>query len=257
MKSAGLPSSSWTRGRFLGAAGVLLMLQLGLIFLFGERSRPQQALSPPSIRFLAMSASFGEAELWRQFFAGDPAVFALPNHHGFSGRGWLELMPLEYQPESQFEPAKWLSFGTAAQLGTNGPVLPAGSEPMSAALAAQPIRHQEPLPAFLPPEIIPRQSVFHLEGSLRDRLLGAGPALRAWPSAKLLTHSTVQIAVDAAGEVLAARLEANCGLAEADAAAVAAARALRFRPAASMRTQWGEAVFQWQTTEPPAAAAPK
>jgi TonB family protein len=73
----------------------------------------------------------------------------------------------------------------------------------------------------------------------------------------LLTNSVVQLAVDSTGEVIAARLEGSCGLSEADAEAVAKARALRFRPLPSAGTKWAKAIFQWQTIEPASAAAPK
>jgi len=256
MKDAPHLCSSWTRGRFLAIIGVLFALQASLIFLFGERSRPQPILSAPSIRFRALETSFNEDDLLRQFFVGDPAVFSLPSPHGFSGRGWLNQRPLEYQPESQLEPPKWLLLDTSL-LGTNFPVPQPGTEPIPANLAAQQARHEDPPPDFLAPEIIPTQSVFRLDVGLGERLLGAGPSLRSQPSEKLLTNSVVQIAVDPAGEVIAARLEESCGLPEADADAVAKSRALRFRPAPSAGTKWGEAIFQWQTTEPVGAVPPK
>jgi hypothetical protein len=255
MKNA-LPPSSWTRRRFLGAIGSLFVLQAGLILLFGERSRPRPALSAPSVRICALDASVNEDELLRQFFVGDPAVFCLPSHHGFSGRGWLDQRPLEYQSENQLEPPQWLPLD-AKLLGANFPAPQAGSETMLTGLAEPQARREDPLPDFLTPEILPTQSVFHLEGGLKERLLGAGPSLGAQPSEKLLTNSIVQIAVDPAGEVVSARLDAFCGSPAADAEAVAKARALRFRPIRKAGTQWGEAVFQWHTIEPVAASPPK
>jgi hypothetical protein len=252
MKRAIKECSSWTRGRFLGVVGALFVLQAGLIFLFSDHSRPQPRLSPRSVRFRALGASVSEDQLLRQSFVGDPAVFPLPNPHGFSGRGWLEQKPLEYQSENQLEPPDWLILDTA-RLGTNFPALLPGSEPVLLDLAEQQARRQEPPPLFLAPEMIATQSVFRLEGGLRDRLLGAPPVLSNWPSPQLLTDSAVQIAVDAAGEVVATRLEARSGLAEADVDALAKARALRFRPSPSAGTRWGQAVFQWQTIEPAGA----
>jgi TonB family protein len=250
MKSALQAYSAWTRRRFLSFAGALFVLQAGLLFLFGDRSQPQ----PPkpgrlAARFSALGAAVDEEQLLRQFFTGDPAVFLVPNPHGFSGPGWLNQRPLRYQAEYQLEAPAWLNLDTAG-LGTHFSVFPSGSEPPPLDLAGQPARREEPPPAFLPPEVVPAQSVFRLEGGLGGRLLGAAPPLDAWASAKLLANSVVQIAVDPAGEVVAARLEARCGSAEADAAAVAAARALRFRPSRPAGTRWGEAVFQWQTIEP-------
>jgi hypothetical protein len=252
MKSEIKECSSWTRGRFLGVVGVLFVLQAGLIFLFGDHSQSQPWLSPRSVRFRALGASVSEDQLMRQFFVGDPAVFPLPNPHGFSGRDWLDQQPPEYQSENQIEPPIWLNLDTT-RLGTNFPILPSGAEPILSGLTDQQARHDEPLPDFLAPEMIPTQSVFRLDGGLSERLLGAAPALRNWPSPQLLTNSAVQIAVDPAGEVVATRLDARCGWAEADAEALAKARALRFRPSPSAGTRWGEAVFQWQTTAPAGA----
>jgi hypothetical protein len=180
----------------------------------------------------------------------------LPDPRGFSGRGWLDQRPLAYQTEIQLEPPKWLEFDRN-RLGTDFPVLPSGSEPMLSGVAEQQARHDEPQPVFLAPEIIPIQSVFRLEGGLSDRLLGGAPALRTWPSEKLLAKSLVQIAVNAVGEVVATKLDAGCGLAEADAEAVALARTLRFRPSISSGTRWCNAIFQWQTSEPAAPGPQK
>jgi TonB family protein len=237
--------------------GALFVLQAALIFLFGDRSGPRPARPAPPVWFSALDASIDEDQLLRQFFVGDPAVFSLPNRHDFSGRGWLNQRPLEYQEENQLEPpTNWLPLDTAL-LGANFPIPRAGADPIPSASVEDQAWHEEPLPDFLAPEIMVTQSVFRLEGGLGDRLLGAGPSLRSQPSEKLLSNSVVQIAVDPTGEVLAARLDAPCGSPEADAEAVAAARALRFRPAPSARTRWSEAVFQWQTTEPAAAGPPK
>jgi hypothetical protein len=118
------------------------------------------------------------------------------------------------------------------------------------ALVEPQFRRHEPWPVFLPPEIIPTQSVFQLESGLADRLLGAAPALRVWTNAQPLRKTVVQIAVNPAGEVVAARLEERCDLEEADADALAKARHLRFSARAAQGTQWGAAVFQWQTAAP-------
>jgi hypothetical protein len=267
--------ASWPRGRFLAIVGVLVVLQVGLIFLFGDRSHPLPPLPSASVRFRALAASVSEDQLLRQFFVGDPAVFPLSNRHGYSGRGWLDQRPPAYQAEIQLEPPIWLDLDLAhllnnspfippsfscfvsnlvAGLGTN---LPPGSEAIRLDLAEKQSPQEEAVPVFLTPEIILTQSVFRLNGPLSDRLLGPAPVLQSWSSEQLLTKSVVQIAVDPAGEVVATRLDGRCGLTEADADALATARALRFRATPSARIQWGEAVFQWQTTEPAAASAPK
>jgi hypothetical protein len=275
MRSEIKERASWPRERFWGVVGVLCVLQAGLIFLFGDRSRALPPLSSQSVRFRALGASVSEDQLLRQFFVGDPAVFPLPNPHGFSSGGWLDQRPLTYQAEIQLEPPIWLDLDTA-RLRSNLPVipssfshfvlslvtglgtnLPADSGPIPLGLAEKRSRFDETAPVFLSPEIIPTKSNFRLEGGLGDRLQGPAPALRSWSSEQLLTKSVVQIAVNAVGEVVATRLDARCGLTEADAEALATARALRFRPSPSVGLQWGQAVFQWQTAETPAPGPPK
>lgn len=88
--------------------------------------------------------------------------------------------------------------------------------------------------------------MFQLEGALAGRLLVA-PTLRVWTNAQPLTRSVVEIAVNPAGEVVAARLDGRSGLGEADADALGKARGLRFTPRSWAGTQWGEAVFEWLT----------
>jgi hypothetical protein len=244
--------SSWTRGRFFALAGVLFALQAGLILLFGDHSRPTPPAFARTTRFHALGASVGEQQLLQLFFVGDPAVFPLPNPHGFSGRAWLDQRPPAYQSEIQLEAPSWLPLDTA-RLGTNFLAPQPGSATIPSDLAEQQTLHVEPLPDFLGPEIVLTQSVFRLEGELEGSLSGGPPQLRVWTN--LLSNSVVQIAVDQSGSVLAARLAARCGWAEADADAVAKARALRFAPSPTARTRWGRAVFQWRTAEPDAAAA--
>ncbi len=256
MKSAIQEGASWTRGRFLGVVGVLFVLQAGLLFLFGDRSGPRPNLPASSIHFRALGASVSEDQLMRHYFVGDPAVFPLPNPHGFSGRSWLAQRPLAYQAENQLEPPSWLPLDPA-RLGANFPVLPPGDEPLPLELAQESARPEAPLPLFLAPELIATQSVFRLEGGLSDRLLGAAPELTNWPSPQVLTNTTVGIAVNSAGEVIVTRLKASCGWDSADADALAKARALRFRPSPLAGTRWGEVIFQWQTTEPASVGPPK
>lgn len=253
MKDCAQRGIPWTRGRFFGIVGVLFALQAGLIFLFGERTPSHPISTSPMTQSRVLDASVRDDQLLRQFFVGDPAIFSLPNRHGFSGRGWLNQRPLGYQDHHQLEPPQWLGLNVK-RLGTNFP----GSESMAFDLDGYEAPRVESPPDFLPPEIVRTNSVFRLEGSgLGERLLGGLPSLPVVPSEKLLTNSVVQIAVDAAGEVVAARLDSSCGSPDVDAVALTKARALRFLPRSSLPAQWGEAVFEWQTTEAVAAGPPK
>jgi hypothetical protein len=256
MKQPAPEFSVWTRGRFLGVVGILFVLQAGLIVLFGARAAKPAAAPPPSTQFRAVG-TLSEEQLRRLFFASDPAVFPLPSPHGFSGRAWMDRSPAQYQSTSQLEAPLLLALD-AARLGAGSAILNnADGTTTPLTLARLEIPQLEPLPVFLSPEIIPTQSVFRIEGEVGERLLGPAPALHPWPSTtrKLLTNTVVQIAVNRAGDVMAARLLSRCGSADADADAVAKASALRFRPSADARTIWAQAVFHWQTTFPSATGA--
>jgi TonB family protein len=65
----------------------------------------------------------------------------------------------------------------------------------------------------------------------------------------LLSNSVVQIAVDSAGQVIAARLLGRSGSVDADTNALDKARSLRFRPVPLPAPVWGNAIFEWQTLE--------
>jgi TonB family protein len=74
--------------------------------------------------------------------------------------------------------------------------------------------------------------------------------IEPWPSLKVLSNSVVDVAVNGAGHVIACRLAAPSDSKEADHAALQKAKLLRFRPLNAIGTIWGQAIFEWATTEP-------
>jgi len=244
---------NWTRRRFLGVAAILFVLQAALIVVFGSKGIRNASATTFSTQFRALLTPMNEDELRRLFFATDPTVFSWPSSHGFSGRAWMDAPPVEFQAASQLEPPRWLPLDTinlgSGFIAANRALF---SAPFSVARLTVP--GVEPLPVFLPVENVSTQSVFQIEGPLKARLLNAPAALLSWPSAQLLTNTVVQVAVNASGDVLAARVESRCGSADADEDALSKARALRFRPAAGAGMTWARAIFQWQTTAPATAA---
>jgi TonB family protein len=255
MRDSSQEFSVLTRGRFLAAVGCLFALQAGLIALFGARGTNPAKAPIASTQFREVG-TLNQEQLRRLFFASDPAVFASPSAHGFSGRAWMDQPPARFQSTSQVEAPRWLALD-AARLGTGSDVDDSdASAPWTPARLE--IQKLEPLPVFLSPVIVPTQSVFRIEGELVKRLISPAPDLHAWPSLnrKLLGNTVVQIAVNPSGDVMAARLVNGSGSPEADGDAMAKASALRFRPAADARTAWARAVFRWQTTFPAAAGTP-
>jgi hypothetical protein len=239
----------WTRRRFWGVVGVLFAAQVGLILLFAERAHETAALSPAPVRFHLLGEPLTADQLAKTFFAIDPIVFPLPGLHGFSERAWLSLPQQQFEVPSEKEAPAWLAIDTT-RLGTNFPLLNRANTPLPFALADQSGPALDPWPVSLAPELVRTQSVFEIQGELTSRQLNTPAALPAWPSAFLLRNSVVQIAVDSAGQVVAARLLAHSGSPEADGNALDQARSLRFRPVPASAPVWGKAVFEWQTVEP-------
>jgi TonB family protein len=255
MNPPGTKSAAWTRGRFLGVAGGLFVLQAVLLLVFADRASHADSPAPLRTHFLALGSPVREDQLLNAFFVGDPSVFAWPGVHGFSGRAWLSQRPTPYRPSNRLEAPAWL----ALDLSRLGSTSPAGTvraaAPLFLDLAGQMAPPLEPLPVFLPPAVVQTQSVFRLQGDVRQRWTGPPPLLPPQPSAQLLTNSVVEIAIDAEGNVLVHRLLARSGSAAADEAALAAAKALRFLPSAAPEALWGQAIFEWHTIQETNAGA--
>jgi TonB family protein len=249
MKSPATEPSQWTRGRFLGLVGVLFALQAGLILLFAERAPSASRVASAPVHFRLLGTPLTVDQLSKTFFAIDPTVFPLPSLHGFSERAWLRLPEQQDEAPSETEAPAWLTID-AGRLGTNFPLLNRPKSLLPFGLADQGGPALEPWPVFLAPERLRTQSFLEIQGQLAGRQLNASAELRAWPSAQLLSNSVVQIAVDSAGQVIAARLLSRSGSADADTNALDKARNLRFRPSPSPAPVWGKAIFEWQTVEP-------
>jgi hypothetical protein len=238
--------SGWTRGRFWSVAGALFAAQAGLIVLFAEGEHRASHVAPAPVHLRLLGTPLNADQLARIFFVEDPAVFPLASLHGFSERAWLSPPAQQYEVPGETEAPEWLKIDTNG-LGTNFPLLNRAESPVPFGLADPSGAEPEPWPASLTSEPVRTQSAFEIQGELAGRQLNAPAGLRAWPSAELLSNSVVQIAVDSAGQVIAARLLGRSGLADADTNALDKARSLRFRPVPLPAPVWGKAIFEWQT----------
>jgi hypothetical protein len=248
MNAAPVELPGWTRGRFWGVAGVFFAAQAALILLFSEGDRGQSPAAPGSVHFRLMGAPLTADQLTETFFAIDPTVFPRPGLHGFSESAWLKLPDQQFEVPGELEPPAWLQLDTA-RLGTNFPLSHRADSPMPFAPMDQNGAGLEPWPVSLAQGQVRIQSSFEIQGELAARKLNAPAELPAWPSTQLLSNSVVQIAVNAAGQVVATRLLGRSGSAEADASALGTSRGLRFRPVPVSAPVWGNAVFEWQTVE--------
>jgi hypothetical protein len=182
----------------------------------------------------------------------DPALFALPSLHGFSGATWLRYPLLQHNPVERVEVPKWLDldFKTLGHefvdfVSTNQ--VPAG------------LMIDLPVPSIAPYEkisiisdAVAPLSRFYVEGALAGRTLLNPPRLPSWPHTEILSNTTVRALVDAAGWNCSATLVSRSGLPAADEYATRLVESARFRPlpagdGATDEFTWGTFVFLWHT----------
>ena len=260
MNAALAPSAPWTQRRWLNTIGLVFLAHVALIFLLNERPRSQAG--PASFRSTIHLVVDARSALMLAELPtlSDPALFALPNHHGFSGEGWLRFDPLPYQRIDWSEPPARLSL-EAGRLGNSyalfqstnlSPPLLVADKPLPALI--------RPAPAISPPPA-PGRSEWRIEGELAARPLLAHPDLPSWPHSDILTNTVVQMLVDAEGNPVSATLLAASGSAEADRHALNLARSARFQPVrvspnVAAPVTWGKLVCQWHTVPPGATNLP-
>jgi hypothetical protein len=246
------PSGGWAGGRFFLAVAILFVAQVGIILLVAERPAASVSRAAAPTVFRSLAAPLDQDQISEVFFAADPIVFASATPHGFSGSAWLRFQPVRYGPAQELEPPSLLALDSR-RLGTKPPTTEETNQ-VPFELAERRGPQLEPLPVFPATSAARSQSVYHLEGPLAGRQLGPDAVPPSWPASPLLTNSVVQFAVNRSGEVVLHRLISRCGLADADLAAVAITRKLRFSAlgATAPAVVWSKAIFQWQTLEPAA-----
>jgi hypothetical protein len=244
----------WTRAKFYGVAGMLCVIQAGLIFLFLTRGHTTSIAAAATTSFRMLDRPLTSSQLTRLFFAIDPTVFPLASSHGFSKGAWLDQPPEQLQMPVKSEEPAWL-MPDVARLGNDLPNIKQTKSALPLAMANAADSGVEPWPAGAGVEQFRTQSLVEIEGELAGRQLNAPTGLPAVTNAQLLGSSVVQIAVGSDGQVVAARLmDPRSGSVEADNKALAEANRLRFRPSPSHNAVWGRVVFEWQTAEPVSAS---
>ena len=262
MNPAPAEAQTWSARRLWWTVGLLMVVQVGLIFWLGARDTGASLLArPPGFTMvLPVDQTAGLAG------AADPTVLVLPHPHGFSGASWLRTPSVRYEPPDTTEPPRPLAprvdaWGRAS----------AGFIETNATDSLELVHHVPPRPdpieAFSVLNLAPTQSTLRVEGELAGRGLADPAVLRAWAASDLvLTNSAVRVGVDAHGQVFSAMLDTPSGLPEADNWALNFARSVRFQPQRPRlpgqsarpagRLAWGRLVFQWLTVAPPATNPP-
>ncbi len=242
----------WSPRRWWYTLGVVFLIQIGLLFYFGEHGRSAISPAPFRTRLQLAADPWSEKQLSESPDVPDPSQFALPHPRGFSGAAWFRFRPMDYQPEDWSEPPRWLSVDTN-QLGQGFAKFVNQSGPVTMLIADKPLPALVGIEPSLPPQSIPNRTEIRLEGNLSRRKLVAPLDFPSWEGTDLLTNSVLQLIVDAVGEVQSATLIGSCGLPKADNFALKLATSATFGPLTKVNGEksepltLGRMVVNWHT----------
>ncbi|HEX4263955.1 MAG TPA: hypothetical protein VH597_06410 [Verrucomicrobiae bacterium] len=237
------------------AVALVFGAQLALLFWLGNTPlvKPLPTAVSPVIHLAASDS--------RELLAlQDPTLFVLPHRNNSSGAAWLKMPVENFTPTNWTEPSRPLSLsperlGAAftAFMQTN---LPPHYRPEmdSGLVEVQPT----------PMESVVTHSELRIEGDLARLRLLTRIHLPPQTNSDLLANTVVQLLVDARGNPFSPVILAKSGNGDADAQALAFAKALRFAPAQAAdlgtvpqdKMTMGRLTFEWQTVAPLATNAP-
>jgi len=237
----------WPLGRWFLLIALVLAAHVALIFAFGARKsvKPIPVKNAPALQLAAGSSEW--------LLLNNPTLFALPNIKGFAGPAWLEPPHVQFHPLEWTEPPRWWQL-SAGELGN------VFSRFMQTNQFAGFNLELKASPQFTVP-LVPLEpkfaaaSTLRLEGDIARRPMRTSMNLPSWPHADLVAPSTVQVLVNAAGDVVSAvvlpsRHAGEVRDADADQRALVLARSARFAPGPDLTL--GKLIFNWRTVPPPA-----
>ena len=246
-------TSGWSYARLARVVGWIGIVQLGLIYLLGQKTGPDTGTLPTRSDADWLWLPRPPALLEE---LPDRAVLAEVTVHGFSGALW-----------SRRAGTALASLGSEAGVGRLGAARTVGPKflpsewghavaPLAGAVrvasTGRPARRVWGATA----DTAPPGTHVRLEGALAGRGFREPETLPAWPHSEVLTPSTVHLLVDRDGTVLSARLlPPGSGLVAADQEAVRLAQQLQFEAGgeeaqAAGGLLWGGVTFVWRTLAP-------
>lgn len=238
---------SWPLSRWLLLIALVLAAHLALIFAFGAR-KPVTAMTVKNAPTLQLAAGSSE---W--LLLNNPTLFALPNSQGFAGPAWLIPQHVQFHPIEWTEPPRWWQL-SVGELGNVFSQFMATNQfaGFKLELKASP---RFTVPLVPQPPRFADASTFRIEGDIARRRLLTSIKLGSRTNTDLVAPSTVQVLVNAAGDVVSAvvlpsHISGAVRDADADQRALELARAARFAPGPNLTL--GKLIFNWRTVPPPA-----
>jgi hypothetical protein len=262
MNATVLEPARWPLRRWIYSFLAVFLVQVGLIWLLGERVKIPPPPVPLRTTIHLAADPWSAKQLSDLPTIGDPTLFVLPNLHGFSAAAWLNFKPQEYPLADWTEEPRWLTLNPKA-LGQTFVEFMASNVPSPLLIANQAMPRSVVSDLNVPNPATAAQSQLRVEGDLARRPLVTPLELPPWPHSDLLTNTVVQAVVDAEGLTFSTTLLVSCGYREADQFAMNLIAGARFQPIAREKRSredgepltWGKVIFQWHTLPLPASNA--
>lgn len=260
MNAVAEQSPRWSKRRWLVTITLLALGQAVFVFALSQRALPppRKAASQPDMRVLEPTGRRAATALP----ATDPTLFALVNRRGFSGPGWMRFDFAAHELRDWQDEPRWLAL-EPERFGAEFRKLAAASGADRLTLQDKP-PPRDSAPVVAAPTVRAR-TVWQLSGELHARPVLSPPDLPAWPHTDVLGPTVLQLAVNAFGDVLSARVLRGSGLATADTFARETFERARFqplpRPAATnvptpATVTLGTVTVAWVTREPDGNGTP-
>lgn len=248
----------WTTRRWIYTVAAVLAFQVAAVAVLVRRPGPPAERPAFATRVHLVSAPEAQQQLEALPGFVDPALFALPSLHGFSGSAWLRYPLLEHTPTERTESPEWLQINPARLTGEFFSYLSTNtiSPPLLVDAPLPPVLRYEPNYSSEPVAPVSR---LRIDGNLAHRPPALPFELRSWAHSEILSNTTVRAVVDSAGYTFQASIVSRSGLAAADDFALRLVENARFRPLAPVQPgladreelTWGTFTFLWHTSPLP------
>lgn len=250
----------WSRHRWFWTILIIILLHFAAIYFLSDFNPVLRRQPPPLARLVLINQPAFDRHLVLSLATQDPTLFALAGKSNFSGTAWLNPKPIGHQLYGWKDGPYWIEprFELMRQLPSR--LIAQAALPDSVSDLKPPPRLQD---LFVTNVIPSTESLLRVEGPLTNRVLSLTHDLPAFQLDRSLPHTIVQVAVDARGRVISARLWESSRFATADTNALQYAKSLRFKPlpnmwhdpAADPWIDWSFLVFEWATIDAPAPVA--
>jgi len=257
--AASAPPKGWTVRDWIHAVIATMILQVAIVLVVARRP----VAVPPRPAFATAIRLVTDAE-WKKMgdllAVSDPALFALPNLHGYSGASWLRYPLMQNTTLERTESPRWLELDRS-KLARDFVQYVSSNQLPSVLMVDAPVPSTGPFTPAFRSDAVAQASRFQIVGVLASRTLLNPPELPSWSHTEILSNTVIRAVVDDAGWNFSATLVTRSGLPAADEYAIRLVQSARFRPLPKSKDTsgefaWGNFIFLWHTRPVLATNAP-